>query len=429
MVNHQHLNHLKRGAKHWNRWRQNRLGMLLNLSGADLIYADLSKVNLREVDLSEVCLSRANLIHADLREANLSRAKLGEADLRGANLRGADLSGANLMEACLIFANLREVDLIEADLRGADLSDVDLIDANLSGARLSEADLSGAYLNGANLRQADLSQAYLSETNLSQAYLSEANLNEAYLGKTDLSGANLNEADLTEANLNGADLSGVNLRETDLSSVLLNETIFARNDLSTAKGLETIRHFGPSTVDVKSIVLPQGQALTAFLRGVGFSDTFIDYLPSLSQDAFQYYSVFISYSTRDDDFVKHLYADLQKKGVQCWFAPHNMKIGDKIRSRIDESIYLHDKLLLVLSRSSIQSIWVEKEVETAFDKERMHNYQVLFPIKLDEVITQTKIGWAGDIRRQRHIGDFTRWKDHDAYQQAFKRLLGDLKAE
>jgi hypothetical protein len=30
-------------------------------------------------------------------------------------------------------------------------------------------------------------------------------------------------------------------------------------------------------------------------------------------------------------------------------------------------------------------------------------------------------------RRSRHIGDFRRWKDHDAYQQAFDRVLRDLK--
>ena len=29
----------------------------------------------------------------------------------------------------------------------------------------------------------------------------------------------------------------------------------------------------------------------------------------------------------------------------------------------------------------------------------------------------------------RHIGDFTNWKAHDAYQTAFKRLLRDLKPE
>lgn len=36
---------------------------------------------------------------------------------------------------------------------------------------------------------------------------------------------------------------------------------------------------------------------------------------------------------------------------------------------------------------------------------------------------------AAEIRRTRQIGDFSRWKDHDAYQQAFERLLRDLKAE
>jgi hypothetical protein len=36
--------------------------------------------------------------------------------------------------------------------------------------------------------------------------------------------------------------------------------------------------------------------------------------------------------------------------------------------------------------------------------------------------------WAAKVR-QRHIGDFTHWKDHDAYKKAFDRLLRDLKAE
>jgi hypothetical protein len=32
-------------------------------------------------------------------------------------------------------------------------------------------------------------------------------------------------------------------------------------------------------------------------------------------------------------------------------------------------------------------------------------------------------------RRTRHIGDFTRWKEHDAYQKALDRLLRDLRVE
>jgi hypothetical protein len=32
-------------------------------------------------------------------------------------------------------------------------------------------------------------------------------------------------------------------------------------------------------------------------------------------------------------------------------------------------------------------------------------------------------------RRHWNIGDFTRWKEHDAYSKAFERLLRDLKVE
>ena len=53
---------------------------------------------------------------------------------------------------------------------------------------------------------------------------------------------------------------------------------------------------------------------------------------------------------------------------------------------------------------------------------------MLFPIRLDDAVMETGQAWAADIRHTRHIGDFTRWKDHDAYQQAFQRLLRDLKA-
>jgi len=29
---------------------------------------------------------------------------------------------------------------------------------------------------------------------------------------------------------------------------------------------------------------------------------------------------------------------------------------------------------------------------------------------------------------QRYVGDFTRWKEHDSYREAFDRLLRDLRA-
>jgi hypothetical protein len=142
------------------------------------------------------------------------------------------------------------------------------------------------------------------------------------------------------------------------------------------------------------------------------------------------YSCFISYSTKDQEFAERLHADLQNKGVRCWFAPEDLKIGDHFRNKIDESIRVHDKLLIILSENSIQSPWVTTEVESAFEREhRQKDQPVLFPIRLDSGVMQTEQAWAGEIRRRRHIGDFSGWKNHDSYKKAFDRLVRDLQAK
>ena len=297
--------------------------------------------------------------------------------------------------------------------RGPDLSGVELTRAELSGANFFKADLSGADLPGASLLQA----------NLSGADLHGAKLSWADLHWVDLSEANLRGVDLRVVNLSGANLS-----KADLTDVVLRATVFGDTNLSGTKGLESCTHHGPSTVDHRTLAKSSKLPLK-FLRGVGLPDTFIDYLPSLLGDALQFYSCFISYSSKDQEFADRLHADLQNKGVRCWFAPEDLKIGARTRPAIDEAIRVRDKLLLILSEKSIASDWVEKEVETAFEEESRRKETVLFPIRLDSTVMDTNEAWAADIRRTRNIGDFRQWKDHDAYQKAFDRLLRDLKQE
>jgi hypothetical protein len=61
-------------------------------------------------------------------------------------------------------------------------------------------------------------------------------------------------------------------------------------------------------------------------------------------------------------------------------------------------------------------------VTRALDEERERKQLVLFPIRIDDAVMDTTEQWAHDIRRTRHIGDFTRWKEHGAYQKALDRL-------
>src|SRR5271169_5880088 len=165
-----------------------------------------------------------------------------------------------------------------------------------------------------------------------------------------------------------------------------------------------------------------------FLRGCGLPDILIDYLPSLRGDPIQFYSCFISYSAKDQLFAERLHADLQNKGVRCWFAPHDLPIGAKTWDAIDEAIRLRDKLLLILSKASISSDWVESEVSKALAEERSRKQVVLFPIRIDNEVMSTAEPWAVMLRDQRNIGDFRQWKKPEAYTKSIDRLLRDLKA-
>lgn len=141
-----------------------------------------------------------------------------------------------------------------------------------------------------------------------------------------------------------------------------------------------------------------------------------------------YATCVLSYASEDQSFAEQLYVDLQKNGVRCWFAPEDMQIGGKKRDQVDEAIHHHEKLLLVLSEHSVQSAWVEKEVETAFDEEQLGKRLILFPIRIDDEVMNTRQPWAADIRRMRYIGDFKKWTQQEGYQKALARLLRDLKS-
>lgn len=54
---------------------------------------------------------------------------------------------------------------------------------------------------------------------------------------------------------------------------------------------------------------------------------------------------------------------------------------------------------------------------------------MLFPVRLDDAIENTDEAWARQVWGTRNIGDFRDWKDHDAYQQSFQKMLSDLRDE
>ncbi len=305
------------------------------------------------------------------------------------------------------------------DLSGADLRDVPLVEANLNGA-----DLSFANLNYADISHADLSHADLSGTDLGIAILSGADLNHADLRSADLSLANLSEANLTGA---------------DLTDAIVASTTFATCDLSEVKGLDLVRHFGPSVIGIDTIYKSKGKIPESFLRGCGVPESFITQMKSLvgAEDGIQFYSCFISYSTKDEEFARRLHGKMRDAHLRVWFAPEDMKGGEKLHEQIETAIRFYDKLLIVLSEHSLQSEWVMDELRNGFKAERQSGKRKLFPVRLTDY--ETLLGWEcrdsasgkdlAEEVRQYFIPDFSHWKDHDSFEDAFARLLKDLRGK
>lgn len=274
-------------------------------------------------------------------------------------------------------------------------------------------DLRGAHLRGEFLRSMNLS-----DSDLSGSDLRDANLRHADLSHAKLDGAKLYRTYLSDARLDGTSFKGT----------ILYETVFANVVLSGAEHLATCIHKGPSVIDHRTIGRSENIPLE-FLRGCGLPDSVIAQAREPRQNHPPYRSCFISYSSKNQDFADRLYDDLQANDVRCWFAPKDIPIGAKIRDAIDEGIREREKVLLILSEHSVSSSWVEKEVEAAFEEERLRKNLVLFPIRLDSAVMSASESWAADIRRARNIGDFTGWRDRLIYKNAFSKLLKDLQLE
>jgi len=272
-----------------------------------------------------------------------------------------------------------------------------------------------------NLKKVGLQRPELIQGDLSGVELPGANLIFADFHGTWLPGANLRGAFLF-----GADLRGAYLDNSDFTDAKVGNAIFGNNDLSTVKGLETVQHRGPSTIGIDTIYKSKGNIPEACLRGCGVPEDFIVYMKSLARNPIEFYSCFISYSSKDEGFAQRLYADLQAKNVRCWKFDENAKWGEPVWGEIDTAIRHYDKLVVICSEHSLQSAPVIREIERALQREDREHRNVLFPIRVDDYLFDD---WDHPRKADvvsKVIGDFRASDNLATYSKAFPRFVDAL---
>jgi len=95
-------------------------------------------------------------------------------------------------------------------------------------------------------------------------------------------------------------------------------------------------------------------------------------------------SIFLSHSSPDKPFVRSLAHNLRDAGFAPWIDEAEIKLGDSLINKISEGIDRCDYLAVVLSASSCQSEWVNREVNIALTQEIRGKRVKVLPLILEE---------------------------------------------
>ena len=99
--------------------------------------------------------------------------------------------------------------------------------------------------------------------------------------------------------------------------------------------------------------------------------------------------VFISHSSKDHNFIKLLAEKLKEDSINVWIDDWELQVGDSIIQKISEGIRKSSFLIIVLSKYSIKSNWVLRELNSTLmrqlTKDDIKILPILLEIELDEV--------------------------------------------
>jgi predicted nucleotide-binding protein len=96
--------------------------------------------------------------------------------------------------------------------------------------------------------------------------------------------------------------------------------------------------------------------------------------------------VFISYSHGDSWFAQRLEEALKERSIDVWIDKNEILVGDSLLGRIREGIDSSDFVCALISKNSINSRWVQSELEIALNQQIDDQKVKVLPLILEDGI-------------------------------------------
>ncbi len=112
--------------------------------------------------------------------------------------------------------------------------------------------------------------------------------------------------------------------------------------------------------------------------------------------------VFVSHSSKDKAFVRKLVEKLRAvEELDVWFDEQSIGIGDSIPSEIESALQDADYVIAVLSPNSIDSTWVQRELDATI----MSEDALILPVLIDdcEIPSLLKARKYADFRKPEYF--------------------------
>jgi len=93
--------------------------------------------------------------------------------------------------------------------------------------------------------------------------------------------------------------------------------------------------------------------------------------------------IFICHSSKDKSFVRKLADDLRSFGMPVWLDEWELLPGDSLADKIQDGLIASSWLLVILSKLSVKSQWVRRELNAGLAEELKRKDTFVVPVRVD----------------------------------------------